>query len=251
MDIELRPTLNHKGIVCVNNGGKWSVECVQHDTNKNTERAGLVCFSLGFSGYNFFNVSRVDENGNIQRRHQPSQERNAYYQDYLQWTERQAGNFGHGIYKRSVHTNDLHHQIESHEIIVGAPMEQCNALYLECVPHSHIPTDDPEPPSIDHTTIIPEPNPPSPDGLNHQTTVPNAEPEHATNSPLEPTILPAEHENATKPRIIEDNFRAPWIASVYVDGDLICIGVLLDRQWVLVENSCVESVEYGKFHNFH
>lgn len=255
MDVDLRPKLNHKGIVCVNEEGKWSVKCVRRgDQTTNTELAGVICFSLGFSGYNFFNVSRVDENGGIQRRNPPGAERNAYYQVYLP-NARQTGSFGRTMYKRSVDAIDLHHQIRSHEIIIGAPQKQCNALYLECVPHSHIPTDDNETPTVEHTTTIPEPIGPPLDDENHHTTVPstNLHPsidpdhEHTTILPIEPDHLPVEHENTTELRIIEDNFSAPWLASIYIDGDLTCIGILLDRQWVLVDSSCVESAEYVKY----
>lgn len=246
MDIELRPKLNHKGIVCVNKEGTWSIDCVRRgNLAKNTELAGLICFKLGFSGYNFFNVSSVDANGEILSRDLPEQKRNAFYQDYLPNT-RQAGSFGRPMYKRSVDTIDLHHQIRSHEIIIGAPQKHCNALYLECVPHSHIPTDDNGTPSpSEHITTTPESIAPIPDDAVHHTTVPSTnshpsihpENEHTTN-------LPAEFGNTTEPRIIEDNFSAPWIASVYIDGDLKCIGVLLDRNWVLVDSSCVELAEY-------
>lgn len=167
----------------------------------------------------------------------------SYYIKYLPGNLK-SGDFGRGVYKRSIDTNHLHNQTRSDEIIIGAPSEFCNALYLECVPHSHLPTDDSEPSTIDHTTTIPEPNASSSDDVHHQTTVPSTSNDaddhaHTTNLPIEPV----DHGNATELRIIENNFKAPWIVSIYIDGDLTCIGVLLDRQWVLVESGCVESAE--------
>lgn len=176
--------------------------------------------------------------------------RNPYYIDYLPGNLR-TGSFGRAIYRRSIDIKNLHNQTKSHEIVIGAPSQSCNALYLECVPHSHIPTDETSPSTIDHTTTIPEPNVSPPDDVHQQTTVPStnfhpstdANHAHTTSSPIEPNTPPTDHGNATKPRIIENNFKAPWIASIYIDGDLSCIGVLLDRQWVLVESGCVESAE--------
>lgn len=249
MDNDLRPNLNHKGIVCENKEGNWSVKCVRRgDLNANTELAGLICFSLGFSGFNFFNVSRVDEKGEILRRDPPGPPRNAYYQEYLTNT-RQAGSFGRSIYKRSIDTIDSHHHIRSHEVIVAAPPKTCHALYLECVPHSHVPIDEP---TTEHTTTIPEPSVPSNQDHRQTTTVPSTNVHASTDPEHEPTtgssIVPDdEHGNATEPRVIEDNFKAPWLASIYIDGDLMCIGVLLDRQWILVDNNCVESAEYEIF----
>lgn len=245
MDHEFRPRLHHKGIVCENNHGNWSVKCVRRGSqHENTQLAELVCFSLGFSGYTFFNVSRVDDKGEIQRARDPhvGQVRNDYYQSYLP-NARQAGSFGRAIYKRSTSVID---QMQPHEIIVGAPSKSCSALYLECVPHSHVPIDDNNSnTTTEHPAINPEP---TTENINHQTTEPSTsvhpskDPEHeiTTITPIEPNN---EHENATELRIIEDNFKAPWLASIYIDGDLKCIGVLLDRQWVLVENSCVEDAE--------
>lgn len=247
MDNELRPKLSHKGIVCENMNGNWSVKCVRRGNQSgNTELAGLICFKLGFSGYNFFNVSRVNEKGEIQRSDPPVQQRNDYYKDYLP-NSRRGGSFGRAIYKRSVDTIDSHHNIQSQEIIVGAPSKLCNSLYLECVPHSHVPIDDVDPPTTEHTTTIPEPIVPPTDDVNHHhiTTVPSIIVHPSTDAEHESTtIIPDERANKTEPRIIEDNFKAPWLVSIYIDGDLMCIGVLLDRQWILVENSCVESAEY-------
>lgn len=239
MDIELRPKLSHKGIVCENVGGNWSVKCVRRrDQSGNTELASIICLSLGFSGHTFFNISRVDENGEIQRRDQTGPGRNAYYQDYL---PNSRGNFAR--YKRSVDTIDSHQLIRSHEIRVGAPPKTCNAIYLECVAHSAIPAGDggDDLPTTEHATIEPiTPIPvPPPNTSDH----PPIDPEHE-HTTIEPNHLPDdEHGNSTGPGIFEDNFSAPWLASIYIDGDLMCIGVLLDRQWVLVENSCVASAE--------
>lgn len=248
MDFESRPKLNHKGIVCNNINGTWSVKCVTRgDSHTNTEMADMVCFSLGFSGYVFFNLSRVDENGEIQTRRPPVQERNEYYREFLPaFMTRQPANFGRHIYKRSIDEVNLHQAIRAHEIFVEAPQKSCSAVYLECVPHSYVPPEEPDNAPVDQTTVNPEPitSPPTTavahtiepiHPLNMNTTISPIEPNHSNHS------RPAGNE--TELRIIEDNFRAPWLASIFIDGDFKCIGVLLDRQWIIVENNCVDEVK--------
>lgn len=236
IDSDLRPKLNHKGIVCENVRGNWSVKCVRRaDQIGNTELASIVCFSLGFTGHTFFNISRVDEKGEIQRRDPPEHERSAhYYQAYLP-NSRQASSFGR--FKRNADPIVPH----QHAIMVGAPSQICNAIYVECIPHSTIPVGPPPVPEPDtpkpidgETTVSPPPKP---------TVHPPVDPEHE-HITLEPDHLPdAENGSSTEPIVFEDNFSAPWLASIYIDGELMCLGILLDRQWILVENSCVELAE--------
>lgn len=250
IDLDLRPKLRHKGIVCENKNGIWSVKCVKrNEVRANKELIGQVCFSLGFSGYSFHNLTRVDENGEIVTRRPLGQNRNN------QWN---APNARHGwdssslnsrrfLYKRSIPSidSDRHSQQNAEtrfeEIVVGAP-EQCLALYLECVPHSFVPIIEPQPDEAfpgEVTTESPKPvGPPN----NHPAT---PQPNDATSTEpvqLDPTELP-EIKNETETQIIKNNFNAPWLGSIYVDGNLSCIGVLLDPHWVLVDNSCVEGVE--------
>lgn len=35
----------------------------------------------------------------------------------------------------------------------------------------------------------------------------------------------------------------PWLADVYMNGDLWCIGVLIDKHWVMVHESCLSGID--------
>lgn len=257
IDSDLRPKLRHAGIVCANKNSEWSVECVRRgDPQKNKELASQVCFSLGFTGYTFFNVSRVDENGLIQTRGHQSPERNvplaaAYMPNARSSFIVQSGL--HHLVTRDVDVElrDSKHHKQSHEIVVGAPPKQCFALYLECVPHSIIPIIDIKPtetspkPIDSDVTERPKPNETSPKPKPTSEITPTKEPPSPSHfEPISPVeIDPVQHENDTTPEIIKDNFSAPWTASVYINGHLTCIGILFDRQWILVDNICVKTVE--------
>lgn len=228
IDLDSRPKLSHKGIVCENVNGVWSVKCVtRRAERKDKDTIGEVCFSLGFTGYSFHNLSRVDENGEIITKRPPIERNNLYLQHLA------ARRFN----KRSISSKDLHHQkhtdniekqiqSERFEEVVGAP-QQCLALYLECVPHSVVPIIEIQPteaPPIETTTEVKRTNEPI---LPNLTEAPEA---------------PEEKTNETETQINQD-FHAPWIGSVFVDGNLSCLCVLLDRSWVLVDNKCVDGVE--------
>lgn len=73
--------------------------------------------------------------------------------------------------------------------------------------------------------------------------------------PLNPVIQPNEipkvfsHFNKTLPQHnfdkIEENW--PWNVDFYLNGKLICNGVLVDRYWVLVESGCMGLAKYFFF----
>lgn len=233
IDLDSRPKLSHKGIVCENVNGTWSVMCVtRRDERKEMGKIGEVCFSLGFTGYSFHNLSRVDENGEIITKRPPIQ-RNNFYLQHLE---------ARRFYKRSISPKDAiietQNQNVQFEEIVGAP-QQCLALYLECVPHSVVPIIEIQPTEapIETTTENKKTNEPSKE--QHSDIIPTNPHHEETITPNAP-ILPNLNETETQ---IDKDFHAPWIGSVFIDGSLSCVCVLLDRSWVLVDNKCLEGVE--------
>ncbi|KAG4076599.1 hypothetical protein HA402_001886 [Bradysia odoriphaga] len=209
---DTRPVLNSKGIVSKNTGGEWNIMC--GDTLNLIENgattAGQICSILGFSGYSFFNLTKVDA-------------------DAVEIEIRR-------LKKR--HPNDIENEVDSQYECVGNP-QQCTALYVECEPHSNslIPHHTGPVDSKTISSLIPS-KPISP------VTFENAKP-----PPLKPIIQPNKKpsvlSNGTKipsiPSKIEDH-HWPWSVDIYVDGRLVCIGVLLDNTCVVTELSCMNSV---------
>lgn len=232
IDLDSRPKLLNRGIVCENINGVWSVKCIsREDEHKVKEIIGEVCFSLGFSGYSFHNLTRTDENGEIVTK-PPSIERHSFYSDFRSslWNSKDLNS--RRLLKRSIPSNDSISPINDNarfEEIVGAS-EQCVAVFLECIPHSVLPIIETKP-SI--TPLI-DVNPDNLKPIDHRDKPMNHIEELFT------TEIP---EDLNVPKLTKD-FHAPWLGSVLIDGSLQCIGVLLDRQWVIVDNTCVKDVEY-------
>lgn len=274
LDADLRPNLRHKGILCENSQGVWSVRCVnrlQH--RKNSELAGQTCTMLGFSGYSSHNVLMVDENGDPKRK-PPAPKEKADFRQFGRHSWDRLGSPPHRyLFKRSIDSPPAEGNANRFTELVGAPRHQCFALYVECVPHSLIPIIVPDPNNIDETTTLPpveittqkKPQETSThtsvetttkDPIEITTEKPKPKPEEPKKpvKPIEPVIqiddkptivVPFEPENDTITEVITNNFSAPWTASIFIDGELTCIGVLLGQNWVLVERSCVENVKYG------
>lgn len=257
MDAELRPTLRHNGVLCENTRGKWSVRCVRRlEIQKNAELAGQTCTMLGFSGYSSHNVVMVNKDGEF--KHKPSSEIshrvNLVRQSFFDRHTLPR------LYKRStmdmdinafLHASQDENDLDMIDEIVGAPRE-CFALSIQCIPHMTLPivNPDPEMPS-DVTTVAPQ-------VPQTTTTIAPAKTNSTSNDsqqakPLEPiiqpnkvphTFVPISDDNQTQPDIITENFNAQWLASIFIDGDLVSIGVLLDRYWVLSEKTVIDTVKY-------
>ncbi|XP_031617390.1 serine protease nudel-like isoform X2 [Contarinia nasturtii] len=251
MDAELKPALRHEGVLCENANGRWSVRCVRRmEPQKNSELAGETCTLLGFSGYVSHNVIMVNKDGDFKAKPRDHNHR----VNFMRQTVFDRHSMPRFMFKRSLDINKFLHvsqdddDLNMSDIIVGAPCE-CFALSIQCVPHMVMPIINPTPgellPSDNETS------PPTSTNTPVTTPKPTAHPtEPQQSKPIEPIIQPEKVPNIIVPipandrqeDIIVDNFSAPWIASIFIDGDLSSIGVLLDRYWVLSEKTVIDSV---------
>lgn len=243
IDVNLRPNLNHKGIVSKNSNGLWNAVCVKRleINRKGAEMAGEVCSLLGFSGYSFYNVTPFTSDGTKVPRNAGQQAFSKHLQTHFDQSLR-------NLRKRHNELNEFWSDIPSDmkdgihfSEIVGAP-KKCSGFYVECVPHAVIPAVIPLPDGIRPNPSKPPHSRPSPVKLTDAVMPinPVVQPNSA------PTIIvPAV--NYTKPAESTsdhlDDEHLPWSASIYINGQLACNGVLFDRIWVGVEGSCVTSVK--------
>lgn len=257
IDADLKPSLNHKGIVAENSHGVWSIRCVNRaEVVKNAEMAGEICILLGFSGYSSHIVQRIGDHGEITQKPpiNHNQHLNLNQFNMRSWDRFNipVGRFIRSIqWKQPVEFNAKNNQFSE---IVGTP-RQCFALNVECVPHVIIPIQNPSNENPNNENVI----------INNTTTEsPFIEPDDVTtekpqikpDKPAEPikpiiqpdqkptVIVPFEANNSTNEVVITENFNAPWAASIYINGKLACIGVLLGRYWILTHKNCVGSVKY-------
>lgn len=210
-----RPVLNYKGFVTQNTNGVWSILCdeaINFDT-KGAETSGFVCIGLGFKGYRFFNKTTLSTSKlDITR---------TTRQNFKQiWDKFELDEF------RVRQTNKAKKLLETsnywadHEPIVGAPNGECRALYVECVPFA----------TQQLIEII------SPED---QTKLLDLHPLiHPQKKPFV-IVEPAKEDKNTA----AVNVRFPWMAEVYVNGQMRGIGILLEHYWVLTTTLAMESVE--------
>lgn len=253
IDVNLRPNLNHKGIVSKNLNGVWNVVCVERlETNpKGAEMAGEICSMLGFSGYSFFNVTPVTTGGfKGTGRHNATtaQKQQRFYRHEFTYFDqpmrylRKRHNDPNDFW--SVVTSDMSNGIHFSEM-VGVP-RQCLGFYIECVPHAVLPVVIPLPDGI-----RPHPHkhtPPKPmDAV--KPIIPVVQPHKA------PTVIVPPDTTPKVPSFeAREDEHFPWSASIYINGQFACNGILFDRIWIGVEGSCVASVKYeftvSKFKSF-
>lgn len=215
IDGDLKPSLQYRGIACENINGQWSVMCFRrHNVRVNGDQiAGQICSTIGFTGYTYHNISTVNQDGEIKQRRPVKAER--LQLDFL-----------HDI--QSIRSKRDTVRVTANEEMVSAPKDKnCLGLYIECAPHSIIPIEDPPipvpttTPSVDKTTITPSIIPD-----NVFTT------EKAFDIDFNKTII----DEFT-------NFTAPWLASIFINGDPACIGILVDKFWVIANSKCVNGTK--------
>lgn len=141
---------------------------------------------------------------------------------------------GAPTYKRDVVTisDDEEHPEGQFEEQVGN-IKACIALYVECVPHSSNMPYAVNPISKPSHRVIKEPE------LPILPLKPIFQPDKI------PSIIAAFNNTIYKPikqPTMEESVHWPWSASIYVEGKLVCVGVLLDRYWVITESSCLSLV---------
>lgn len=245
IDVNLRPNLNHKGIVAKNSNGVWNVMCVKRSeiNRRGAEMAGGICSMLGFSGYSFYNVTSVTSDGievprNVDRAQISGQHtflkhlRTHFDQSlrYMRKRHNDPNEFWSDI------PSDMRDGIHFSET-VGAP-KKCSGFYIECVPHAVIPVVIPLPDGI-RPPNLPKPTP-SKQTHKVKPISPVIQPNGAP-TVIVPAVNNTKPETPSSEHINDEHF--PWSASIYINGLLVCNGILFDRVWIGVEGSCVTSVK--------
>lgn len=256
MDINLRPDIKEEGIVANNKNGVWKVLCnVQKEDEEHI--ANKVCSLLGFSGQlrfetklvsafttarSFIGTPSVAKEESLFKKHMHNhhEEGRGMFRRDIHET-RMLSDFGkghgghghghaHGHDHKEGHGHKGHGPKPSHthhkkEKIHHA--KECTGLYVVCLPHA----------STNTSTLIhvkPHTHKPKPVV---KPIVPHAKPGKVPNIVVETN----KHKETTT---FETHEHWPWVASIYINGELKCIGVLLDRNWVLADDHCINRAKY-------
>lgn len=217
LDAENRPTLNYKGFVTQNTNGVWSVLCddkIDFDT-KGAEISGFVCINLAFKGYRFFNKTTLPTSKlDIAR---PTRQSFKHIRDEVELDAIRTRQMAReGI--SPVHDHS-HNWLEFEPILGSTRGHPCRALFVECVPFAtgqHIENIDAEDQSkiLDFHPII-----------------------HPAKKPA--VVVEPPKEKFENPVSI----RFPWIAEIYVNGQMRGIGILLEHYWVLTTSLALDPIE--------
>lgn len=241
---DLKPLMSYKGVLCENINGEWAVKCMRRSDirGEGDELAHHMCSIIGFSGYTFYNLSTVSENGAIIHRRKGNKDRVQSTFDHSLLTEFNLLSPGRRIYKRTaksdanllgkIHENN-HNELPFFEMVLPLKSKECLAMYLECAPHTKIPIDTPVPDVTPSSNDTFTDKPPKKDHSKPdvESTTKNDIFDDFTTSPDDET------EDIPKKKF--NSFSAPWNAYIFINGNPVCNGILIDKFWVIAESSCV------------
>ncbi|XP_063702432.1 serine protease nudel [Culicoides brevitarsis] len=204
------PVLKSRGYLTHNHRGKWTIHCGSthhHHENRVAELVGQTCISLGFAGYSDFkhvNFGKEKNELGVQIVEDPHHDaRRTIAQEQVSLVNMRENNL----------------DIES-----VAMASDCVALWIECVPHT----------SSNKTNVVK----PLPFLRPHDYERPTVQP-----SIVPHVVVPVPHKHL-KDKLNEtiglSEHQWAFSAVVFAEGKPICNGILLARQWVMVEGSCLK-----------
>ncbi|XP_030372778.1 serine protease nudel [Scaptodrosophila lebanonensis] len=249
-----QPKFSSTGIFSRNAHGQWRVVCA-HETGFHTHGAATadaVCALLGFKGARYHNStefvaqrSMMPITPELARKSRLGSQLRALVRDNVQFTSNED------LFPLHPHSQQHLAHIEG---------EKCLGIYVECNPQANKTT-----PlktlsagqAIKHSTA-----------QNLPVMQPTIETHNTPNVHFKPQ-LPAQLLNK-KDEILDrldklikskknqtvlvneqlheaiEELHWPWLADVYANGNLWCLGVLMDRRWLLVHESCMIGVRFEK-----
>jgi len=254
-DAHQQPKFSSVGIFSKNAHGTWRVVCA-HETGYHehqSETANSVCALLGFHGAHFYNSTEfVSQKGMHPITPELSKQR------FLVGAPLDAlmGDNEHFLPNHD-HTHHHHRKLSrQHKDSIHTNSHKCLGIYVECNPRAN--------------TTVPiktfsagqavKPNP-----ADHlPALLPTIETHNMPNVHFKPH-LPAQMVNKkdeimdrldilikskkNKTLLVQDQLHEaieelhwPWLADVYANGELWCLGVLLDKHWLLVHESCLSGI---------
>ncbi|XP_055910873.1 serine protease nudel [Eupeodes corollae] len=240
LDSHKIPKLQSSGIFSRNLKGQWRVVC-SHETQYHqhvAKTADEVCSLLGFKGSLFHNTTEITPHTIV-----PIDPDLALMGMPLPTDRHAVGDSGHFTKHFSYNLNIPHQPSSPRTERLGkSTMSNCQGLYIECVTKSN--ETSPMKTLIAGNEIntktlnIPEsfkPNKKTITSISELFSDKKDEILDKLNKLIETkkTVLVHDklHEGVEK-------IHWPWLVGVYVNGELWCIGVLVDKHWVLVHESC-------------
>ncbi|XP_017028686.1 serine protease nudel [Drosophila kikkawai] len=251
-DVHQQPKFSSAGIFSRNGHGVWRVVCA-HETGYHEHQAhtaDAVCALLGFKGAHYFNSSAFV---NQQEMHPITPElKNS--RNFAQLRSMVADNIQ--MTENEIIIPELGHPSASRPEKDRLLPNKCLGIYVECNPLANKTT--PLKTLSAGQAIIPKPKEQVP------LLLPTIETHSRPNVHFKPQIPPVvvkkkdeildrletliKSKKNTTLLVNEQLHEAieelhwPWLADVYLNSELWCIGVLIDKHWLLVHESCLAGI---------
>lgn len=248
LDGNKRPNLEPNGLFTQNRNGHWKLMC-SYETNfhiHGAKAANDVCLILGFSGSKFFNTTSFN-NLNV-----PIDPSIATQENVFRKIDNDMAYNVHREDTMKLREDLLRHDSYTFMEKVIPVEKHCTTLYVECIPKSNkkktIKVLRPGEEVIEVIKDI--------DFLK-----PIISPKNKPQVVLTPPLLDITKlkEESVK-KIVEkiqnltmlvnnklhsayECLHWPWLTEIYLNGVLHCVGILVDKNWVLVHRSCYNNVE--------
>ncbi|XP_060656762.1 serine protease nudel [Drosophila nasuta] len=248
-DAHQQPKFSNVGIFSKNAHGLWRVVCA-HETGfhqHQAETADSVCALLGFHGAHYFNstefVSQKEMHPitpELSKKSDLRSELRTHLNDNLHFSSAELQRVLPRQDKDAIHS------------------EKCLGIYVECNARSN--TTKPIKTFSAGQAVKQQPT------ENVPALLPTIETHNKPNVHFKPQ-LPAQMVNKkdeimdrldilikskkNKTLLVQDQLHEaieelhwPWLADVYANGELWCLGVLLDKHWLLVHDSCLSGISF-------
>lgn len=201
------PVLKNSGYLTHNHKGKWTIHCDSNlDDSSLTELVGQTCVSLGFAGYTRFENIKVGDTGELS----------------IVVVSNTTHDTRKTIALEQVSLVNMKENMIDIESV--AATNDCLALWIECVPHT----------SSNKTSII-KPTPII------GTLVSNSERPVVQPNTIPHVVVPISKNNTKLNDTIGlSEYQWPFSVVIFAEGKPICNGILVSRQWVMIEANCVK-----------
>ncbi|XP_059216727.1 serine protease nudel [Stomoxys calcitrans] len=246
LDAHRQPILNSAGIFSRNTNGVWRIVC-SYETSfaeHNAKTAGEVCSLLGFRGYRFYNTTKPVTYDRVVPI-SPEMKMSPKINDEIQLT---LSDGNHGSRVKNIFSSST----KRREMRIEQSNDACLGLYVECVAKSN----KTEP----MRTLSAGLSKPALNGIAAQSLKPSIGTHHRPNvfvPPEVPTVVVNKKDEIMDrlDKLIDskknlsmlidqqlheaiEELHWPWLVDIYANGRLWCLGVLMDKHWVMVHESC-------------
>lgn len=206
---DYNPVLKNRGYLTHNHKGKWTIHCdSDRESTLLMQLVGQTCISLGFAGYTRFDHIKIGETGELNIQIVP---------DTTHDTRKTIAQEQVSLVNMKENMVDIESVAATHD---------CVALWIECVPHKN----------SNKTFVIKPTSVISPVLYEKDFVRPVIQPNTVPH-----VIVPiAENQRKVNDSIGLSEYQWPFSAVVFAEGKPICNGILVSRQWVMVEATCLK-----------